>query len=325
MLDGHAITLSIGLTRTGVKAADIKRFWSKVDKSGECWLWTASRKPNGYGQFTKKPLVFYAHRVAYEATYGPIPDGLNVCHRCDNPPCVRPDHLFIGTPLQNAQDKVAKGRGGNGWLKHSWEASKAKLTPTQVLEVRRAFARGATRLQLAATYDLTPDSIGRIVTRKTYRDVVDDVAHAADLDQANALIAASVIEPVAEIVDPVLLAAATSGTDSSAGQPAPCAWKDVDGRCQDHANGTFGQGVYCLSHAWDAYGLGLLNWADARPGMAATNKPTTHDAPTPDARLCPGCGQPAADGGYTHCTVNRATRRSYCGARAGDLLEACGG
>ncbi len=135
------------------------------------------------------------------------------------------------------------------------------------------------------------------------------------------------VEPVAEVVDPVLLAAATSGTDSSAGQPAPCAWKDVDGRCHSAANGTFGQGVYCLPHAWDAYGLGLLDWANARPSTAVSNRTPALDlpAPSPDARLCPGCGQPAADGGYTHCTVNRATRRSYCGARAGDLLEAFGG
>jgi len=151
------------------------------------------------------------------------------------------------------------------------------------------------------------------------------VAHAADQDQADALIAASVVEPVIEVVDPVLLAAATSGTDSSAGEPAPCGWKDLDGRCHSAANGTFGQGVYCLPHAWDAYGLGLLNWADARPGMAVSNRTPAPDAPSPDARLCPGCGGPAADGGYTHCVVNRATRRSYCGARAGDLLEAFGG
>lgn len=175
-------------------------------------------------------------------------------------------------------------------------------------------------------YDAVDDRCNCEATRSCWhRDLY--LALTSDLDQADAFIAAAIIEPVAEIevVDPVLLAAAISGADRSAGELAPCGWKDLDGRCRDHANGTFGQGVYCLPHAWDAYGLGLLNWADARPGMAVSNKPTTHDAPAPDARLCPGCGQPAADGGYTYCTVNRATRRSYCGARAGDLMEAFGG
>jgi len=174
-------------------------------------------------------------------------------------------------------------------------------------------------------YDAVDDRCGCEATRSCWhRDLY--LALTLDLDQADALIAASVVEPVAEIevVDSVLFAAATPEADS-AEEPAPCGWKDLGGRCHSAANGTFGQGVYCLPHAWDAYGLGLLNWADARPGMAVSNKPTIHDAPTPDARLCPGCGEPAADGGYTHCTVNRATRRSYCGARAGDLLEACGG
>jgi len=176
-------------------------------------------------------------------------------------------------------------------------------------------------------YDAVDDRCGCEATRSCWhRDLY--LALTLDLDQADALIAASVIEPVAEIevVDPVLFAAATPEADS-AEEPAPCGWKDLGGRCHSAANGTFGQGVYCLPHAWDAYGLGLLDWANARPSTAVSNRTPALDlpAPSPDARLCPGCGQPAADGGYTHCTVNRATRRSYCGARAGDLLEAFGG
>ncbi len=181
MLDGHAITLSIGLTRTGVKAADIKRFWSKVDKSGECWLWTASRKPNGYGQFTKKPLVFYAHRVAYEATYGPIPDGLNVCHRCDNPPCVRPDHLFLGTPLDNTRDKIAKGRArygrGGGGVRHRGEQSpQSKLTETTVRAIRRAYACGAHQASLAREYGVSARAIAFAVQGITWAHVQEEMA-----------------------------------------------------------------------------------------------------------------------------------------------------
>jgi hypothetical protein len=93
-----------------------ERFWSKVDKSpghgpnGECWIWTASTFDNGYGQLKVRGKNRKAHRLAYEIQAGPIPEGLSVCHHCDNRPCIRLDHLFLGTPKENEQDKIAKGR-----------------------------------------------------------------------------------------------------------------------------------------------------------------------------------------------------------------------
>lgn len=83
-------------------------FWAQVHKSGDCWEWKGKRYPSGYGRHSK----FYAHRVAYELVHGPIPAGMFVCHRCDNPPCCNPAHLFLGTPEDNAKDRERKGRGG---------------------------------------------------------------------------------------------------------------------------------------------------------------------------------------------------------------------
>lgn len=90
------------------------RFWSKVEKTAGCWFWGGARLKAGYGVFQIGRKACKAHRVVYELTYGPIPPGLCVCHSCDNPSCVRPDHLWLGTHQDNATDRQTKGRGGCG-------------------------------------------------------------------------------------------------------------------------------------------------------------------------------------------------------------------
>lgn len=85
-------------------------FWSHVDVTEECWLWTGTLKGNGYGYWRENDGR-YAHRKSWINTFGPIPEGMCVLHRCDTPLCVRPDHLFLGTHGDNMRDMVAKGRG----------------------------------------------------------------------------------------------------------------------------------------------------------------------------------------------------------------------
>lgn len=120
----------------------VKSFWSKVDKSGECWVWTAS-KTNGYGQFLADGKRTIAHRFSYELHYGPIPDGLFICHHCDNRRCVRPDHLFLGTNRDNNLDMIAKERHGN-----------AVLTNEQVRAIHREYRHG-NGVELAAKYGVS--------------------------------------------------------------------------------------------------------------------------------------------------------------------------
>jgi hypothetical protein len=95
----------------------IRRFWSKVNKSGGCWLWKASKRNKGYGAFVwadEKGDIIQgrAHRFSYELHCGKIPNGLCVLHKCDNPACVRPSHLFLGSKAENNEDMFLKKRKG---------------------------------------------------------------------------------------------------------------------------------------------------------------------------------------------------------------------
>ncbi len=119
------------------------RFWASVRKADgdECWEWQGAFEKDGYG-YSEKVIngVTYrgAHRYSYALHFGPIPDGLCVCHRCDNPKCVRPDHLFLGTNYDNVQDRERKGRGGGGRK----PGCAQKLTEENVLLIREKYARG---------------------------------------------------------------------------------------------------------------------------------------------------------------------------------------
>ncbi len=145
---------------------DIKRFWSKVQKTGHCWLWTASRNYNGYGNFSLDGKTFLAHRIAFFLSNGISLSELFVCHKCDNPACVNPEHLFLGTQRDNMQDSLKKGR------KPSYPGSKngrAKLTETEVNEIRRLHLEGYTSTPLIRKFGVCKSQINNIVAGSQWK------------------------------------------------------------------------------------------------------------------------------------------------------------
>jgi hypothetical protein len=119
------------------KDKTLKRFWSKVEKTESCWIWTSSKRSNGYGEFYQNGKHRRAHRVSWEIANGDVPEGLFVLHRCDNRICVNPDHLFIGTKKQNSQDMVSKLRMAYGEKNKS-----SKLKMLDVVNIRIARKSG---------------------------------------------------------------------------------------------------------------------------------------------------------------------------------------
>lgn len=146
------------------------RFWNRVEKTDDgCWLWNGSRTERGYGRIggsDKKVLL--AHRLSWKIHFGE-PRGLCVLHRCDNPPCVNPDHLFLGTVLENNEDMREKGRGTRPPY-HSGESHpRAKLTLEEVLQIRSSYSpRKVTRSQLADRFGVSEGTIKAILSRRNW-------------------------------------------------------------------------------------------------------------------------------------------------------------
>lgn len=145
------------------------RFWRNVIMGGqeECWEWQARTNAAGYGVFRVVSNTELAHRFSWQLVFGPIPDGLCCLHRCDNPRCVNPSHLFLGTRGENNKDRAEKGRTRSG-PQAGEDNNHAKLTRTDIIEIRKSYESGRSQGEIAELHGTTQSTISRIVRNKAW-------------------------------------------------------------------------------------------------------------------------------------------------------------
>lgn len=127
----------------------LERFNEKVSRTGGCWTWTGAQKPSGYGNFHMNGRYVGAHCAAYWLFIGPVPAGMYVCHACDVPACVNPEHLFLGTPTENQADMARKGR----------RRFASKLTRGDVGSIRLRRAAGDSLAEIARSFGVSEATI----------------------------------------------------------------------------------------------------------------------------------------------------------------------
>lgn len=154
-----------------IKDSLVWRFWIKFDRPKEgCWEWKASRTTFGYGligRFGRGNLI-QAHRLAWLLFNGPIPDGLCVLHKCDNPPCVRPGHLFLGTKKDNSIDRNKKGRNS---CRKGENNGRSKLTVDKVKQIRKLRRQGLELQQLSKMFATPISTIIKVVYKQTWTHI----------------------------------------------------------------------------------------------------------------------------------------------------------
>jgi len=158
------------LIRTSIE----ERFWKKVVKREGCWSWIGSTDGNGYGQINEggRGRLLKAHRVSYQIAFGPISDEIDVLHRCDNPNCTNPEHLFLGTHTDNMRDMWAKGRGRSpGDKLRGSKNGNSRLTEKQVLKIRNDHAKGESSRALGRRFGVSKTLILFIVKRSVWTHI----------------------------------------------------------------------------------------------------------------------------------------------------------
>lgn len=153
------------------KIPAVERFISKfiVDKKSGCWVWSGPVSKDGYGIFRESSDIksMAAHRASYRIFRGKIKEGMFICHKCDNPPCVNPDHLYVGTPQDNSNDMVKRNRSLAGEKNY-----KSKLNDWQVIKIRELWDSGElSQRDLAIVFGVTKTSIVQIVKRNSWKHI----------------------------------------------------------------------------------------------------------------------------------------------------------
>lgn len=146
-----------------------ERFWSKVNRSSGCWEWAGRVDEDGYGRMKVGGIFYRAHRLSFEIANGPIAAGVHICHHCDNPRCVRPDHLYAGSPQTNRQDTVDRKRAYRWHGRRRGEKNPAsKLTEKDVLEVHRLRTQGRSIQKIADQYRVSARAITDVLSGATW-------------------------------------------------------------------------------------------------------------------------------------------------------------
>lgn len=152
-----------------------ERFWNRVDKTGDCWNWMGSLNLSGYGQVKLLRKAKMCHRITFEVTFGPIPEGMQVCHRCDNPRCVRPEHLFLGTPKNNVDDCISKNRRrykhGSVPKRKGEFNGRAKLIESVVDELRKRTWNYGDKAKEARRLGISASTINWVLSGRTWSHI----------------------------------------------------------------------------------------------------------------------------------------------------------
>lgn len=147
--------------------SDLERFTLCIcaDSKTGCWNWTGPRLRSGYGSTSYKSAERRAHRLSWRLFNGTIPEGMSVCHKCDNPRCVRPEHLFLGTQLDNVRDMIAKGRDRKALGQKN---GRAKMDEGSVREIRRLHSDGLSHRRIAGELGLNRGAVWAVLGGRTW-------------------------------------------------------------------------------------------------------------------------------------------------------------